>query len=76
MEKLVEDGHVAEDLPVDFGQNLCVGSEGWRNILATEEEADCALEESFEGWAFDEFGEAGHVCCGEDEHVSELSGRS
>lgn len=62
-----------EDLLVDFRQDSGVSAEGWRDVFTAQEEANGSFEECFQLVAIDELGETGHVCCRQDEQVSELT---
>lgn len=66
-------GRVVEDLLVDFRQDSGVSAEGWRYVFTAEKEANSSFEECFQLVAINELGEGGHVCCRQDEKVSELT---
>jgi hypothetical protein len=62
-----------EDFLIYFSQDLSIGRQARRDVLAFEKEINGAFQESLEITAINQLRKARHMCRGQNEHVAKLS---
>jgi len=61
-----------EDFLIYFSQDLSIGRQARRDVLAFEKEIYGAFQESLEITAINQLRKARHMCRGQNEHVAKL----